>query len=55
MVPLPLGFSNPVGTVKLLKHGKVAPKWTCRGRTHPFLIVLKYKVADFLFYGVVKP
>lgn len=46
---LPLGSSNPVGTVKPLKHGNVAPKWTNRGRTHPFLIVLKYKVADFFF------
>lgn len=46
---LPLGSSNPVGTVKPLKHGNVAPKWTKRGRTHPFLIVLKYKVADFFF------
>lgn len=46
---MPLGSSNPVGTVKPLKHGNVAPKWTNRGRTHPFLIVLKYKVADFIF------
>lgn len=48
---MPLGSSNPVGTVKPLKHGKIAPKWTNRGRTHPFLIVLKYKVADLVFFS----
>lgn len=40
-----------------LKHGNVAPKWTKRGRTRPILIVLKYKVADFVFFlrGAVRP
>ena len=49
-----LESSNFVGTVKPLKHGNVAPQWTDRGRTHQFLIVLTYKVADLLFRGAVK-
>lgn len=51
---LPVGSSNPVGTDKPMKHGNDAPKWTNRGRTHLFLIVLSYKVADFFVNSMVQ-